>query len=613
MLETKKMSTNLFYLKNISLSFADHHLFRNISLQVQPKDKICLVGKNGSGKSTLLSLMANLIEPDKGERHYNPGMKIGFLGQVPKYKEDKSIYQYILENIDLDSEEILEQKTYLADIILDSLKLSGDKLLSKLSGGKLRRADLARTLVSSPDLLFLDEPTNHLDIESIEWLENYLKNFSGGLVLISHDRTFLNNISNKTIWIDRGNLLENNRGYKDFERWSEEVLTKEARELEKLGKELDKENLWRQQGVTARRKRNQQRLGNLFDLREKLKNDKARFNNFNNSLKMDLAESSNRAKQLVQMRNVSFEFNDIDPTKIILKPFSLQIMKGEKIGVMGRNGAGKSTLVKLITGQLKPTDGEIIYGTNLETSYLDQARSELDPKKTLWETLLPNGGDTIFLKDKNKHVVAYLKDFLFNDSQAKAKVSTLSGGEQNRLLLAKLMINPGNFLILDEPTNDLDMDSLDLLLELLSDYQGSLLIVSHDRDFLERLVTRTIIIEKSNLHDLIGGYYKYISSEFKPKQSKIKESIKEINIAPLKTPKKLSYKDERELALLPEKIAMLTKEIALLEGELSHQDLYNQNPHKFNQISNKIVEKRKELDKAEIYWLELEEAKENLN
>lgn len=605
------MSHNLFYFKNICLSFADHHLFRNISLQVQPKDKICLVGRNGSGKSTLLKMMANLIEPDKGERHYHSGVSIGFLGQVPQYGEDKTIYQYVLENINLSSEEILEQKTYLADIILDSLKLSGDKLLSKLSGGKLRRADLARTLVSSPELLFLDEPTNHLDIESIEWLESYLKDFTGGLVLISHDRSFLNNISNKTIWIDRGKFLENNRGYKDFERWSEEVLTKEARELEKLGKELDKENLWRQQGVTARRKRNQQRLANLFELREKIKNDKARFNNLNNSLKMDLADSSNRAKQLVQMKNVSFKFTDVKPDKIILKPFSLQIMKGEKIGVMGRNGAGKSTLVKLITGQLKPTEGEIIYGANLETSYLDQARSNLNPEKTLWEMLLPNGGDTIFLKDKSKHVVAYLKDFLFSDSQVKAKISTLSGGEQNRLLLAKLMINPGNFLILDEPTNDLDMDTLDLLLELLSDYQGSLLVVSHDRDFLERLVTRTIIIEENNIHDLIGGYYSFVNN--KPKIVKENVNIKEQKTPSIKLSKKLSYKDERELSLLPEKIDHLLKEINSLEEELACKNLYNQNPQKFHQISEKIVNKKKELEEAETRWLELEEEKEKLS
>ncbi len=602
------MSLPLFYFKNLALSFGEKFLFKSISAQVMQRDKICLIGKNGSGKSTLMKLMAKQIEPDKGEIFYQPGIKVGFLSQSPSFDKDQTIYEYVLQNIKLNEGETVEQKSYLADIILEKLKLSGDKVLSKLSGGKLRRADLARTLVEEPDLLFLDEPTNHLDIESIEWLENYLQEFKGGLVVISHDRALLNNVSNKILWLDRGKILSHNHGYKNFDNWQQEIYVQEERELSKLDKELDKENLWLQQGVTARRKRNQQRLANLFDLREKMRNEKARFNSISSSVKLDLNISENKAKQLIQLIKVGFQYNDVDPDKVILNPFSLQFVRGEKIGVMGKNGAGKSTLIKLITGELEPTEGEIIRGTNLDISYLDQSRAQVNQEDTLWEVICPNGGDTVFLKNKTKHVVAYLKDFMFSESQAKAKVSTLSGGELNRLLLAKILINPGNFLILDEPTNDLDMDTLDILLEVLSDYQGSLLVVSHDRDFLEKLVTRTIIIDQHNILDFVGGYYDYLSS-IKPKiQEKI--SPKEIQSSGSeKTQKKLSYKDERDLSLLPGQIELLSRDIAKFEQQISDPNLYHTNQEEFLKISNKLALKKEELEKLENRWLELEELK----
>lgn len=605
------MSLPLFNFKNLFLTFGQTPLFNDISAQVSAKERICLVGRNGSGKSTLLKLMANQIEPDKGELYYHPGITIGFLAQTPLFDKDLTIYEYVLQNLDLKNGETLDQKAYKADIILEKLRLSGEQRLSKLSGGNLRRADLARTLIVEPDLLFLDEPTNHLDIESIEWLEKYLNNFAGGLVVISHDRAFLRNISNKTIWIDRGKLLCNNHGYNDFERWSEEVFAFEGKELSKLGKELDKENLWLQQGVTARRKRNQQRLAGLHELRNKLKNEKSRFNNINANMKLDTVSSNNKAKRLIEMEDVSFKFTDVDPHKIILNPFSLNISKGETIGVMGRNGAGKSTLIKLITGELKPTEGRVLFGTKLEYSYLDQSRSQIDPDKTLWETLCPNGGDTIFLKNKTKHVRAYLKDFLFSEAQVTAKVSTLSGGEQNRLLLAKLLINPGNFLILDEPTNDLDMDTLDMLVEILSDYNGSLLIVSHDRDFLEQLVTRTIIIEQNLLHDQMGGYYDYVA-RIKPTKS-IKPTSHKEQPKIDKQIKKLSYKDERELSLLPGQMDQLIKLIQELELEINDPNLYKENPNKLNELSNKIAKNRNTLENLEVRWLELEEMKSTFN
>jgi ATP-binding cassette subfamily F protein uup len=607
------MSLPLFYFKKLYLTFAQAPLFVDISAQISAKEIICLVGKNGSGKSTLLKLMAGEIEPDKGELYYAPNTRIGYLPQQPIITKDLSILEYVMQNIPLRSHETLEEKHYLADIILEKLKLSKDKLLSKISGGQLRRADLARVLITDPDLLFLDEPTNHLDIPSIEWLEEYLKMFNGGVVVVSHDRSFLRNISNKTIWLDRGKLICNNRGYNDFERWSEEVFTQEARELNKLGKELDKENLWLQQGVTARRKRNQQRLASLYELRETLKNEKSRFNSINSSMTLDSINSTNKAKLLVEIEDVSFSFTDVNPPKLVLKPFSLRILKGETIGVMGRNGAVKSTLVKLLTGSLNPSYGRIKFGTNLEYSYIDQSRSGIDPEKTLWETLCPNGGDTIFLANKTKHVIAYLKDFLFDSKQANAKVSTLSGGEQNRLLLAKLLINPGNFLILDEPTNDLDIDTLDMLVEILSDYKGSLLIVSHDRDFLDRLATRTIVIDQPDIYEFVGRYHDYLQAEKQRQKPLIAPHIAQDKSRKEKTVTKLSYKDERELSLLPEQIKSLTKIIGAAELELSNPDLYHQNQEQFIILTQKITKTKEDLEKLEMRWLELEELKLLIN
>lgn len=609
------MSLPLFYFKNLYLTFGQEPLFTNIAAQVLAKERICLVGRNGSGKSTLLKLMANIIEPDKGETYYKPGITIGYLTQHPKVDQNLTIYDYVLQNIQLRPHETIEEKSYLADIILENLNLNGAKELGKLSGGKLRRADLARVLVSEPDLLFLDEPTNHLDIGSIEWLEEYLNNFPGGVVVVSHDRAFLSNISNKTLWLDRGQLLYNNKGYHDFDRWSEEIFLKEEKELTKLGKELDKEQLWLQQGVTARRKRNQQRLHNLYELRETLKNNKGRFNNIEQNIKLDKVGSNNKAKLIAQMKDVSFSYMDVNPPKLMLNKFSLTINKGEIIGVMGKNGAGKTTLIKLLTNQIMPSSGSIQFGANLQYSYLDQAREALDQDKTLWETLVPNGGDTIFINNTPKHVVAYLKEFLFNSNQAKSKVLTLSGGEQNRLLLAKILMNPGNFLILDEPTNDLDMDTLDMLVEILSEYKGSLLIVSHDRDFLERLATRTIIIDNHMVYDYQGGYYDYLTQIKTSSKTNIEKSAKIIAPNEAKKEKittKLSYKDERELALLPEKIGNITQEIAKLELELNQADLYQQSPKEFNDLSIKITDKRNELEQFETRWLELESLKDNI-
>lgn len=598
------MQTPIFYFKNLSLSFGPKKLFQDISVQIFTKDRICLIGKNGSGKSTLLKVIARKIEADSGDVYYYPGIKIGYLTQQPSANVNLSIKEYVLQNIVLQAGEELEEKAFLANIIIDRLELRPDELLKNLSGGKLRRADLARTLVASPDILLLDEPTNHLDISSILWLEDYLSHYQGAVVIVSHDRSFLKNVSNKTVWLDRGELQYNNKGYSDFEKWSEDILLQEAREISKLERELDKENIWLSQGVTARRKRNQQRLKNLYELREKLKSSKERRNILGGNISLGLEDPKNKAKLVLSIKDVSFTYDEALSSKTIIKPFTLEITKGEVIGVIGKNGSGKTTLIKLITGSLSPTNGEIKYGSNLEFTYLDQSREDLNEEDTLWETLCPNGGDTVFIADKPKHVVAYLKDFLFSSDQAKAKVATLSGGERNRLLLAKLLIKPGNFLILDEPTNDLDVDTLDMLVEILYEYKGTCLIVSHDRDFLERIITRTLVIEDGVISNYFGGYNDYLvanKKEVKPSKNAAKNLLNHKKTSN----SKLTYKDQRELDLLPDKIEILEKEITQIESSLDNTDLYNQNPEKFNDISTLLFQKKNELNMLEERWLEL--------
>lgn len=591
-----------------SLSFGKNTLFSDITFNIFKDDKICLIGKNGSGKSTLIEVLGSSIELDKGSLFTKPGLKIGYLHQNPIFSSSQTAYEYILQKLNIDNSEDLSQKKYLIDIIFEKLNIGGNKLLSKMSGGKLRRVALAECLVLEPDILLLDEPTNHLDIASIEWLEEYLIKFQGALILISHDRAFLENISNRTFWLDRGKLYQNNKGYKNFYEFREQVLKREEIEIHKLGKELEKEELWRMQGVTARRKRNQQRLSNFFKLKENLKSELSRQNNLKTVINLNQGEE-NKSKLILELHDISYQFNDISPSKIMIKKFSMRILKGEVIGIIGANGAGKTSLVKLIIGDLAPNTGTIKIGPNVTISYYDQNRKELDLDKTLAETLCPNGGDVVQVGNIQKHVVAYLKDFLFDSKDANAKVSTLSGGQRNRLLLAKLLANPGNFLILDEPTNDLDMETIDILEEILSEYKGTLIIISHDRDFIEKLVTRTLILEgNGKIEDHKGGYQDYLETrQVKAKTTKTSSPQK---LEKIKEPSKiLSYKYQRELDMLPSHIENLTNEIKNLERILANSNLYQENPNLFNMSSATLTQKQQELDDSETRWLELEEMK----
>jgi ATP-binding cassette subfamily F protein uup len=596
----------VLYLKDICLSLGKDELFADLNLQLYKNDRVCLVGKNGSGKSTLLKIIAGLVEATDGKIFIQPGLKVGYLPQTTIFPEEQTIYQYVLNDKHSD------ENRYLADIILEKLKVPNKGLMKHLSGGMQRRASLARSLVENPDIVLLDEPTNHLDIESIIWLEQYLNEYKGSVICISHDRRFLDNISNRTWWLYKRQIYSNNKGFKFFDEWSDIIRQQQIAELKKLHQQLDTENAWLAYGVTARRKRNQGRLEKLHQLRAKLKNENSELNKQNQTLKIDELNKKNSAKIVLEMNNVSLNFSHEQQIKEILNNFSMRIIKGERIGIIGANGSGKSSFLKLITGELKPDSGKIKLGANLEISYFDQNRNLLNPEKTLWETLCPNGGDQIKVNDRFMHVVAYLKNFMFDSKQAHSPVSSLSGGEASRLLLAKLLANPGNFLIFDEPTNDLDMDTLDILEELLTSSKSTMLIVSHDREFLDRITTRSLVFKgDGEIIDYFGGYSDYKDfQKISLNKSKNPTQISKSENDQVKVSNKLTYTLQRELDLLPGKIDKINEEIEQLNIILSDANLFDKDPGKFNQTIKNFEKKKAELEQFELRWLELAEMAE---
>ena len=593
-------------IKGARLSFGTNELFTNVELYINRGDKISLVGRNGCGKSTLLKVIARDIEPDAGEIFVQPGVKVSYMPQDPDFSGYATLREVVLSGLP----EHERGQEYRADILIEQFDIRAAQSPEQSSGGERKKAALAKALINEPDILLLDEPTNHLDMPTIEKLEKIIADFRGAVILISHDRMFLSNTSRTTFWLDRGILRRNNKGFRYFEEWQEQVIDQEIIEQKYLNKKIEEETEWLHKGVTARRKRNQGRLRRLQQLRQGRREQIRQIG----SVKLEVEEGELRSKMVIEAKHVCKAFGDRE----IVKDFSTRIIKGNKIGIVGPNGAGKTTLIKLLTKRLEPDSGHVRIGKNLEEAYFDQNRLTLDPKKTLWKTLC-NEGDHIFVRGSYRHVVAYLKDFLFRPDQAQCPVSALSGGEKNRLMLAVALAQPSNFLVLDEPTNDLDMDTLDLLQEVLDEYEGTILLVSHDRDFIDRVVTSVIYMPGDGSVSEHAGSYSDLLEKLKSKIPAKKENKKEALPKKEETPKsetkktgRLSYNQQRLLEILPDKISELEKQIGDTEAALSDSSLYTENPEKFDALTKQLEELKAELEKSENQWLEFEMLRESI-
>ena len=592
-------------IKGVKLSFGPHELFSDVELYINRGDKISLVGRNGSGKSTLLKVIAGIIEPDSGEMFVQPGTKIAYMPQDPNIQGYKTLKEVVLSGLPPEERD----QEYRADILIEQLGILPQQNPEKASGGEQRKAFLARTLIGEPDILLLDEPTNHLDMPTIQKLEEIISAFSGAVITISHDRRFLTDVSDVTFWLDRGIMRRNNKGFKYFEEWQEQVINQEIIEQKYLNKKIEAETEWLHKGVTARRKRNMGRLRRLQQLREERKNQIKQ----TGSVSMEIEEGDARSKLVIEAKHINKTYGE----RQLVKDFSIKIMRANKIGIVGPNGAGKTTLIKLLTKRLEPDSGFVRIGKNLEEAYFDQNRISLDPKKTLWKTLC-NEGDHIHVRGQYRHVVAYLKDFLFKPEQAQCPVSALSGGEKNRLMLAVALAKTSNFLVLDEPTNDLDMDTIDLLQEVLGDYEGTALIVSHDRDFLDRVATSIIYMPGDGSITEYPGSYSELEQKLAEKsrpaktpEKKEKPKERKDVSAPKKTTK-LSYNQQRLLEVLPQKVSELEKNIRQIEEKLGCGDLYNADREAFDRLTEELSTKKQELENAENQWLEIQMIKEEL-
>jgi ATP-binding cassette subfamily F protein uup len=593
----------LISIQEAHITFDKKPLFEDLSFNVHQGSKVCIIGKNGAGKSTLMHMIAGTQELDWGKRVELPGITIGYLTQDIKFDPQQKVYDYLFSGLADKSK--VDDNTYLIDIIAAPLKINIEDFMGNLSGGQLRRTALAHSLIENPDLLLLDEPTNHLDFEAVEWLENYLRSYRGTILCISHDRTFLKNISDKVFWLDRGKIKICPKGYAHFDTWSQELLDQEKRELNNRQKTLDIEMEWVNKGVKARRKRNVQRLSKAYTERSTLKTDKTAYHQTVKKLEIKPIKVIDTSKIITEFIKVSKKFND----KIILDQFSLKVVRGDKIGILGKNGSGKTSFLRMILGDLAPDTGKIKFSKTIKMSYFDQKRSDLKLNETIKENLCPNGGDYIDVTGKLRHICGYLKDFLFDPNQVFEPVKILSGGQKNRLMLAKVLANPGNCLILDEPTNDLDMDTLDILEEILSQYKGTLFIVSHDRNFLDQTVNKIIAFEGDGVvNTYVGNYSDYEVQSIKPQIIKTFQNKKVQISNNLQKPKKLSYKEKFELDNLPKNIEKLTKELEELNKKFEDPNYFNSNELRAKSLK-RLSELSIEIEAAEIRWLELDEMK----
>lgn len=594
----------VYTLKGIKIRFGSKQLFEDVELYINRGDKISLVGRNGSGKSTLLKIIAGLIEPDDGEIFIQPNTKIGYMPQDADLSAFKTLREVVASGLKRHD----GSEDYKTDIWIKQLEIAADADPATASGGERRKATLAKALIEEPDILLLDEPTNHLDMPTIEQLEKIIGSYGGAVVVISHDRRFLTNISRTTFWLDRGTLRRNNKGFGSFEEWQDQVIEQEIIAQKYLNKKIAEETEWLHKGVTARRKRNMGRLRRLIQLRQDRKEQIRQIGSVN----MDIENTPWRSKLVIEAKHLSKSFGD----RVIVNDFSTKIIRGNRIGIVGPNGAGKTTLIKLLTKKLAADSGFVRIGKNLEEAYFDQNRFTLDPNKTLWQTLCDEG-DHIWVRGSYRHVVAYLKDFLFTPEQAKAPVAALSGGEKNRLMLAKVLAQPSNFLLLDEPTNDLDMDTLDLLQETLGDYDGTILIVSHDRDFLDKIVTSVIYMKgDGKIEEFVGSYSDLLEKMTgKPATVKTKPTVgKKTNGSDRPEPArgKLSYNQQRLLTVLPQQIAQKEQEIENIKNDLNDPMLYQNDAERFFALTRRLEELERQKEADENQWLEISMLAEEL-
>ena len=609
------MSSQLILsIKEAMVRFKDKPIFEDLNFNLHQKSRIALVGKNGSGKTTLMKMIAGEIELEEGERWLENKIEIGYLNQEFINLSNKNILQELVSTINDD-----EEKKFKIDIITEALNINLKSKLIDLSGGQLRKVGLAKALINEPDILLLDEPTNHLDLEVIEWLENYLNKYNGTIICVSHDRTFLSNVTNKIFWIDRGNLKISPKGFKFFDEWSQSLLEQEEKELRNRKQSLSVDIEWASKGVKARVKRNVRRLEQIKLMQKKLEEDESSYRRAISKIKVNSnIKFKDHAKSISEFFNVSKSFKTNSEEIKILENFNFKINRGDRIGILGGNGSGKTTFLKLLLKEEIPDKGTIKNFKNIEFSYFDQKRSDLFLKETIKKNMCPSGGDYINVMGKDRHVYGYLKEFQFDPKILNDYVSTLSGGQKNRLMLAKILANPKSCLILDEPTNDLDMDTLDLLEEILINYKGTLIIVSHDRDFLDQTVTRILAFQgDGKVIDCIGGYSVYLKlkkNSFKNK-SLIKHDLNKVkkdNQSKMSNNNKLTYKLEHELSIIPSEIKKLETIILQMNNILSDADLYTKNIDKFLESSKTLEISKKKLDELETRWLELDLQKNKL-
>lgn len=596
------MAPPLLSLRNAHLKIGAQTLFVDLDAAIGRDDRICLVGRNGAGKSTLLKAIAGQIELDRGERFLKARTSVAYLPQDPTLPAGMTAIQATLESLASDQDP--DTNRHLAMSALQRFDIDPDLRAEVASGGEARRIALARALIGDPEILLLDEPTNHLDISAIERLESDLRSFRGAIVMISHDRRFLSSLSRRTWWLDRGQVRVLDQGFDGFEQWSQDVLAQEEAELHRLSKAIEAETEWLHFGVTARRKRNQGRLRRLHAMRQ----ERADHVRPDGQVKIEGQSAGASGKLVIEATSITKRYGE----RVIIEDFSTRIMRGNRIGIIGPNGAGKTTLIELLTGDLAPDEGQVRQGTKLDIASIDQRRDTLDLAKSPWQTLCPDGGDQVEVQGRFRHVVGYLRDFLFRPEQLRTPIRALSGGERNRLLLARQLARPANLIVMDEPTNDLDMETLDLLQEMLTDFDGTLLLVSHDRDFLDRLVTSTIALEGDGAaHEYAGGYTDYIRHHHPPPaDGGLKSSVAaETASLPKKDHRQAgrqAKQAERDRARLEKKIDRLEKEKAALETVLADPDLFTKNSDQFASKTEELAKLQEKLDEAEERWLTLE-------